>query len=267
MKIQLSKRFQGVAKLNQMNSLAWECLQKSLLEISPITPRGSVALAFQSELVEFPSHLYEVEPSSRGGSSGSGAANEPQTPQLADDGTLHRAEEAAFREWLSAWTEQDLTFVPLDHCHDWEIMMSMLQEYMVSFNTMKFHEIVRSDSFPTSLRVWTSATVSALYELGRRRLIPKWITTATDSGARAAANQAPAGYQDPGNVILDMFIHVTAFWNLMSDRSIERFLRVHGSYGSNANKSSHGPVNLRGNVVEGLLGHLQKVAGAFRQRG
>ena len=76
----------------------------------------------RASLWNFPSHLYEVEPSSRGGSSGSGAANEPQTPQLADDGTLHRAEEAAFRERLSAWTEQDLTFVPLDHRRDWEII-------------------------------------------------------------------------------------------------------------------------------------------------
>jgi hypothetical protein len=88
-----------------------------------------------------------TEPGSAGGSSGSGA-NEPQPPQLADDGTLHRAEEAAFRDWLSTWRQQDLTFVPEDYAEDWKFIM---EEYINKFSTMEFHELVRSEKFATSL--------------------------------------------------------------------------------------------------------------------
>jgi hypothetical protein len=259
--------FMGMSKLAKMYNIAWEHLQQ-LSSTSLQIPRGSLAKDIQKSLPPFPAgHRWDAkdqpmvtEPGSAGGSSGSGSGdNEPQNPQLADDSTLHRAEEAAFRDWLNTWTEQDLTFVPEDHAEDWKLMMSMMEEYISNFSTMEFHELMRSEKFPTSLRVWTSATVFALYEIGRRNLFPRFITMPSDIKVRAFANNAPAGYQDPGNITLDMFFHATVFWKLCDVKVAQQVLQVHGSYGTNTNKSSHGPVNFRGNIIEALLGHLQSI--------
>ena len=72
-------------------------------------------------------------------------------------------------------------------------------------------------------------------------------------------------FVDPGNLTWDIIYHILRLDSYVAVAHADPILRTApGEYGSTSNKSSVGPVNLRGNVLEAVLGDLQSM-GAERE--
>ena len=73
------------------------------------------------------------------------------------------------------------------------------------------------------------------------------------------ADLAPEFYHDPGNVNLDLTFYLMCLWEFMTPNALQDILKLNWrDYGSKGNKSSHGPMNFRGNVLEALMGHCHE---------
>ena len=61
------------------------------------------------------------------------------------------------------------------------------------------------------------------------------------------------GFPDPGNEVLDVLVHALRLWKYVTASKVELVIRqsTH-EYGAGRNRSSIGPVNLRGNIVEAM---------------
>ena len=67
---------------------------------------------------------------------------------------------------------------------------------------------------------------------------------------------APEFYNDPGNVNLDLTFYVLHLWDFMTPMALQDILKLSWrDYGTRGEKSSEGPINFRGNVLEGLIGY------------
>ena len=63
------------------------------------------------------------------------------------------------------------------------------------------------------------------------------------------ADLAPEFYHDPGNVNLDLTFYPMCLWEFMTPNAVQDILELSWrDYGSKGEKSSHGPMNFRGNV-------------------
>ena len=92
-------------------------------------------------------------------------------------------------------------------------------------------------------------------------LLPWFITGPTDTQIRDYANRAPNRFKDPGNVFLDRTFYILGMWKFMREFSTLDILAVpYREYGGKGNKSSQGPMNFRGNVLEALHGYCQERA-------
>ena len=245
----ISKKFFGVLGLKKMQNLAWERLKGLKYNVL----RGSAAKALQELVPPYPNHIWDVvqkapsidkKPSpsrvdtERSSGSASGgccdenleATSKPDGEhQLVDASTCHAIEEAAFREWLGNWSQNDLTFIPEDHRSEWVACIDQCWHYIRNFANSELHSICSSKGFPTSFRVWTSATVMVLSDVDRRGLFPKFITAPSDKNIKRWASEAPAHYQDPGNVTLDLFFHTVNFWRLSEIARVVSILKTAGS--------------------------------------
>ena len=79
---------------------------------------------------------------------------------------------------------------------------------------------------------------------------------------------APEFYDDPGNVNLDVSFYILCLWEFMTPMSLEDILKLSWKeYGSRGERSSQGPMNFRGNVLEALMGYCHersiKVSGGY----
>ena len=117
-------------------------------------------------------------------------------------------------------------------------------------------------NWPLNPRVWLGEMERALACLAQRGILPKWLTTPHDRNIRKDASDAAAGFPDPGNEVLDVLVHSLRLWKYVTASKVELVIRqsTH-EYGAGRNRSSIGPVNLRGNIVEAMTLHLQR-AGA-----
>jgi len=118
--------------------------------------------------------------------------------------------------------------------------------------------------FPGLLRAWTTEMEVCLDHMSRRAFLPKWLLEPHDRNIRMDASQAADGFIDPGNLILDVFVHIFRLWRFPLDRYKQQVLRQPiAEYGASANKSAKGPVNLRGNIVEAISRNLQSMGSGF----
>ena len=115
------------------------------------------------------------------------------------------------------------------------------------------------DHFPLNPMVWCAEMERTLKIMSKRGCLPYWLKRPHDRNIRDDASESADGFSDPGNYDLDVFVHALRLW-----RYVEGGHRVSlvmkqsiAEYGSNANKSAHGPVNLRGNIVEAMTKNLQ----------
>ena len=89
--------------------------------------------------------------------------------------------------------------------------------------------------------------------MATRNLLPYWLRRPHERNIREDASESAEGFSDPGNVVLDMAVHALRLWQYCEAYRAEKVMKqsIH-EYGSRANKSSVGPVNLRGNIVEAM---------------
>ena len=118
------------------------------------------------------------------------------------------------------------------------------------------------DNWPLNPRVWLGELERVLACLAQRGILPRLLTTPHDRNIRKDACDAAAGFPDPGNEVLDMLVHALRLWKYVTASKVELVIRqsTH-EYGAGRNRSSIGPVNFRGNIVEAMTKQLQE-AGA-----
>ena len=117
--------------------------------------------------------------------------------------------------------------------------------------------------YPRYIRPWFSETERVYKALARRGWIPFWMKHPRDKWIRPDAAESATGFVDPGNLTLDVFVHVFRLWRFIDVIGFDAAIRQpQHPYGHKTNMSSKGPVNLRGNIVEASLKDLQKMGGS-----
>ena len=107
-----------------------------------------------------------------------------------------------------------------------------------------------------------------LYAMEQRGELPYWLMHPNDRHIRDDAAAAADGFTDPGNMVLDTLVHALRLWQYCDASKASLVVRQSGhEYGHRANRSSAGPVNLRGNIVEAMSRNLQQTGSKMpRQR-
>ncbi len=108
--------------------------------------------------------------------------------------------------------------------------------------------------------------------MSRRWLLPTWLVLPKDRTLRMKAHVEEEWVIDSGNMVWEAVFFASGLARLAEPSfAATRVLAVPNvPYGGPTSKSAKGPVNLRGNMVEGLFGYLhgqmQKELRAWRQR-
>jgi hypothetical protein len=204
--------------------------------------------------------------SSRAASSDSAAA--------ADEGTEASAlNEEILEQHVARWNEEEFcrtkldgltwaTMIPLkaDTMEQMTQVRSVLDEYLDRFEHGTTHQWDCS-KFPLNPRIWIAETIWTLEALNKQGHLPMAMTQPGDKHIRQDAAVAADGFDDPGNLTLDVVVNVLRLWKYTSGFKVEQVKRIApGEYGTRGNKSSKGPVNLRGNIIEAATIQLQKMA-------
>ena len=114
------------------------------------------------------------------------------------------------------------------------------------------------DQWPLKPRVWLAGMERVLLAMQRRNQLPYWLRKPHDKNIRGDAALSADGCTDPGNLALDTFVHALRLWQYCEPSRASLVLRQSPhDYGHRANRSSTGPVNLRGNIVEAMSRNLQ----------
>ena len=122
------------------------------------------------------------------------------------------------------------------------------------------------DGYPPYIRPWFSEMERVFRALARRGWLPHWLRHPRDKWIREDAGESATGFVDPGNFTLDLFVHVMRLWRYIDVIGMDPAIRQpQREYGHQTNKSSRGPVNLRGNIVEASARDLQKMGSSVIQ--
>ena len=114
------------------------------------------------------------------------------------------------------------------------------------------------DHWPLKPRVWLAEMERVLKVMQQRNQLPYWLRKPHDKNIREDAALSADGFTDPGNLVLDTFVHALRLWQYCDPSKTSMVLRQSAhDYGHKANRSSTGPVNLRGNIVEAMSRNLQ----------
>ena len=145
-------------------------------------------------------------------------------------------------------TEQALRFI-------WERGHEFVQEFQ--------NECCRAynvTNYPRQLRPWVAETEWTLQRMAMMGWLPRSLLHPRDRAIRKPANEGGDEFLDPGNLSLEMFVYIFRLWKYCDTVGYDATIRVHpDEYGSKPNRSSKGPVNLRGNIVEAMSRDLQVV--------
>ena len=146
-----------------------------------------------------------------------------------------------------------------EHWVCFEAIMTFCREFIRNPQLHAVQDFMLKEDFPTSMRAWCIMPWAALKVLEQRREIPRFLSAPTDRKIRDHANLAPDFYQDPGNKNLDLTFYVLSLWEFMTPMVLPEVLKISWKeYGSRGEKSSDGPMNFRGNVLEALLGYCHE---------
>ena len=112
-----------------------------------------------------------------------------------------------------------------------------------------------------NLRLLTVETMRSLEWMQQHGWLPKSVTHPRDRATReAAAENCSQHYDDPGNFVWDVIYHCLRMDRFLVEGAAMKVLKTAASeYGAATNKSSKGVANLRGNIMESLLYHLQRM--------
>jgi hypothetical protein len=115
-------------------------------------------------------------------------------------------------------------------------------------------------NWPLQPRIWLGEQERTLKAMAKRGCLPRWLRKPHDKNIREDAAEGAEGFSDPGNFVLDVVVHALRLWQYCDSSKVPAVIRqsIH-EYGHRANRSSSGPVNLRGNIVEAMTKDLQKM--------
>lgn len=100
-------------------------------------------------------------------------------------------------------------------------------------------------------------TIDAM--LSKRMILPAWLVLPKDQSLRRQANQLPYEFIDPGNMVFEAMFHLAGLSRLVaqSEEHMRNMMMLPAApYADQTNKSSVGPVNRRGNLIEGMFHYL-----------
>ena len=116
-------------------------------------------------------------------------------------------------------------------------------------------------------RVWLAEMERVLKMMARRNRLPYWLLRPHERNIRDDAAESATGSTDPGNYVLDIVVHSLRLWQYCeASRTVLVMRQSIKDYGEKGNKSSAGPVNLRGNIVEAMQKNLQQVGSRVLRR-
>lgn len=155
------------------------------------------------------------------------------------------------------------TVVPIvdaeQHQNDQRKLEGLVRLYLDDFDQEATRQ-VNLETMCTNWRLLLAETTWSFDALQKAGGVPRNLFHPRDKHIRSSA-QAAEGFSDPGNPLLDIVVHLLRLWKYCSSQQYEQVLAVPGvPYGENGNKSSKGPCNLRGNIVEALTLDLQERA-------
>ena len=142
------------------------------------------------------------------------------------------------------------------HWNSFVAIMDFCREHILHPALQSVQSFMQKREFPSSMRAWSIMPWAALKELERRGQVPRFLAAPTDAKIRLHANLAPEFYDDPGNVNLDLTFYVLCLWDFICPYALHDILKLSWKdYGTRGEKSSAGPMNFRGNVLEALIGY------------
>ena len=200
----------------------------------------------------------------------SSAAVETNTVQQAEEErlasvetTMRLHEESMCRQYLSEMPWLDLLVEDDQLWEEIDAVQEQLQEFIEWF---KWDHCKRFPLRCTNARLITVECMWSFQYLQSKGWMPRNVTNPKDRYIRdAASTSCSPFYVDPGNLTWDIIYHVLRLDSYVTVAHADPILRTApGEYGSSRNRSSVGPVNLRGNVLEAVLGDLQAM-GAVRE--
>ena len=105
--------------------------------------------------------------------------------------------------------------------------------------------------------------------IASKRFLPAWMVMPRDNKLRREANKLGEEMRDPGNPLFEALFHAAGLEQLFMCSIDHHQAMMHlpnAPYSDKTNKSSHGPVNRRGNLIEGALAFLWKKMGDEQSR-
>ena len=165
------------------------------------------------------------------------------------------AEEGLAREMLDSITWAD--YVPQDRRGDLYRVFELGMKYVDEFDNSVIHQW-NMQGVPVHLRVWLAELEWTFKTMMAKNYLPNDCRCPHDYHIRSRATGAE-GYHDPGNENWDVMVNLLRLWRPVDVNHYAQVVKVPGKeYGNRGNKSADGPVNLRGNIVESILRHLQQ---------
>ncbi len=89
-------------------------------------------------------------------------------------------------------------------------------------------------------------------------MLPRWLVLPKGRALREAAHVGDDAIIDSGNMVWEALFFASGL-SRFAEASLTAAVVVaipNAPYGTRTNRSAKGPVNLRGNIIEGLHGHL-----------
>ena len=187
-------------------------------------------------------------------------------PALDSEGDSHEVAEQHASRWVEESMSRSMlesitwaTYCPRDRKGDLTAIFKMGMKYVDVFSD----DVMipwNVDEIPTHMRPWLAELDLTFKALMAKNWIPQQLRAPHDKHIRKYAVGAQ-GDTDPGNETFDIVVNMMRLWQAVDENHWEQVVKVAGKeYGNSGNKSSEGPVNLRGNMIEALMKWLQETS-------
>ena len=137
------------------------------------------------------------------------------------------------------------------HWHSFVAIMDFCREHIRDPTLHSVLSFMQKREFPSSMRAWSIMPWAALKELERRGQVPRFLCAPTDAKIRLHANLMPGFSDDPGNVNLDLTFYLLCLWEFICPYALHDIFKFSWKdFGTRGERTSEGPMNFRGNVLE-----------------
>ena len=184
--------------------------------------------------------------------------------------TFAKPEERTAQAHADRWTEESMSrdmldaidwadYCPCDRRNDLYKVFEIGMKYVDEFDNGVINRW-NMDGVPVHMRVWLAELEWTWKTLMSKNWLPQDCRSPHDKFIRERATGAD-GHVDPGNMVYDTMVNLLRMWRAVDTLHYGEVVKVAGKeYGQRGNKSSEGPVNFRGNIVESMLRWTQRMA-------